>query len=567
MKKFSYIVMNITVCSSLLSQPVLAASSDLGGILLKNTTYAGSWEDPASGMKYFTGGGIRIKFKSNTVNYTPWIKGSAPSYSIGCNGISLSGGFVSLLGLTDIEDQLKDAGAAFAWGILTGLAYSLPAISDVFAKIQSWARTIQRLLQNACSIGQNLAKGSEAAKDFDNTLQDVSAKLGFDKVKEFNENLETKNKEVDKFIDCNGDINCINKKGYAIGKWMASTFNLTVDNGVKSGNGPTTASMSVKPGVTADGAFYKEVALHDLLTVNNQYVSLSEEDILNIKLTLLFFGDIALSNESRAEISKHFNADGTVNDDAMKATGKALLASARKLSDKKYELVPPLYSDTTRATELLINGSSSEIFVPDYKVGILIIPSLDDPTKKTTMSYLIKDVDLANSTHANLKLKWDGFYKEGLNQIFSLLNRTSSGKNDVLFSLPVEDVGGSLSSDYVPVLIPEFKDYIEKLRRSVQTDSRKKFSASKIGIKMAQVNAAVATSGLVDEISNRVKKASYGSTDQREVFISFLEQLKTIKENLVRQVEGTYSKDKDISQMLDDEIRSIVNKAKEEVFK
>ena len=132
MKKLSYIAMNFVVCSSLLTQPVLAASSDLGGILLKNTTYAGSWEDPSSGMKYYTGGGIRIKFKGANTSYTPWIKGSAPNYSIGCNGISLNGGFVSLLGLSDIEDQLKDAGAAFAWGILTGLAYSLPAISDVF---------------------------------------------------------------------------------------------------------------------------------------------------------------------------------------------------------------------------------------------------------------------------------------------------------------------------------------------------------------------------------------------------------------------------------------------------
>ena len=567
MKKLSYIAMNFVVCSSLLTQPVLAASSDLGGILLKNTTYAGSWEDPSSGMKYYTGGGIRIKFKGANTSYTPWIKGSAPNYSIGCNGISLNGGFVSLLGLSDIEDQLKDAGAAFAWGILTGLAYSLPAISDVFAKIQSWARTIQRLLQNACSIGQNLAKGSEAAKDFDNTLQDISAKVGFDEVKKFNENMESKNKAVDAMIDCNGDADCMNKKGGAIGKWFTSTFNLTVDNGVKAGNGPTTASMSVKQAIATNGAYYKEIALHELLTVNNSYVSLTEEDILNIKLTLLFFGDIALSNESRAEIAKHFNPDGSVNDDAMKRTGKSLLTTAKKLSDKKYELVPPLYADTTRASELLINGSADDIYVPDYKVGILIVPSLIDPNSKTTMSFLIKEVDSANSAHTNLKLKWDGFYKEGLNQIFTLLNRTSSGKSDVLFSIPVEDIGGNLSSDYVPVLIPEFKDYVEKLRRSVQTDGKKKFSASKIAIKMAQVNAAVATSGLVDEISNRVKKASYGSTDQREIFITFLEQLKTVKENLVRQVEGTYTKDKDVSQMLDDEIRSIINKTKEEVFK
>ncbi len=49
-------------------------ATDLSSILLKNSTYAGTWEDPTSGMKYVTGGGIKIKFKSATNNYTPWVK-------------------------------------------------------------------------------------------------------------------------------------------------------------------------------------------------------------------------------------------------------------------------------------------------------------------------------------------------------------------------------------------------------------------------------------------------------------------------------------------------------------
>ena len=51
-----------------------AQTSDLSSILLKNSTYAGTWEDPTSGMKYVTGGGIKIKFKGTTDTYTPWIK-------------------------------------------------------------------------------------------------------------------------------------------------------------------------------------------------------------------------------------------------------------------------------------------------------------------------------------------------------------------------------------------------------------------------------------------------------------------------------------------------------------
>lgn len=554
---------------ALFSQPIFA--TDLSSILLKNSTYAGTWEDPTSGMKYVTGGGIKIKFKAATETYTPWVKGTLPSYSIGCNGISISGGFIGLLGLSDIEEQLKDAGAAFAWGIISGLAYSVPVISDIFAKIQHWARTLQQLLQNACSIGQNLAKNSPAKASIDNALESKAIEQGFDKVNGYMKSIDKQFEVLDEFVKCNGDANCTKKRDNVIGEWFATMFGITSNKGVDNAGGGVVASSikSVKDTVADAGAFYKEVPLHDLLSTSNGYIDLTENDILNIKLSLIFFGDIALSKEPRAEIAKHFKADGTLDEDAMSKTGKDLISSAQQLSLKKFELVSPQITDVTKVVNTLINGAEETLYVPDYKVGILVLPAKDAGTKNTTLTFLIKELDTANSTNTNLKLDWAGFYKEGVKQIFANLNQTSTGTTDVLLNIPVDTTitSGDITSDYVPVLVPQFNAYIKDIRKTVQTDPSKKFTAQKVALKMAQVNAALATNDLTDEIIARIKKVAFNSTEQKEVFIEFLRELGVKRDAIIKKVEEVYSKEKDISQAMDSEIEQIVNKAKEKALR
>jgi len=545
-------------------------ATDLSSILLKNSTYAGTWEDPTSGMKYVTGGGIKIKFKSSTNSYTPWIKGTMPNYSIGCNGISLSGGFIGLLGLSDIEEQLKDSGAAFAWGILSGLAYSLPVISDVFAKIQRYARTLQQLLQNACSIGQNLARNSPAKSKIDTALQDTVIGQGFDKVNSFMDSIDEKFKVLDEFVQCNGDPTCSKKRDNIIGEWFATLFGITSDKGVDNASGGVVSSSikNVKDTVSNVGAYYKEVPLHELLNTSNGYIDLTENDILNIKLSLIFFGDIALSKEPRAEIAKHFKPDGTLDEEAMKKTGKDLLSSAKQLSLKKFELVSPEITDISKVVNILINGAENTLYVPNYKVGILVLPAKDSGIKSTTMTYLIKEIDSANASHSNLKLDWAGFYKEGVKQIFANLNQTNSGATDVLLNIPVDTSiqSGTITDEYVPVLIPQFNSYIKDIRKTIQTDPSKKFSAQKVALKMAQVNAALATNDLTDEIIARIKKVAFNSTEQKEVFTEFLRELGMKREAIIKKVEEVYSKEKDVSQALENEIEEIVNKVKEKAL-
>ena len=95
-------------------------------------------------------------FKVNQQRSIPLWNIQPPEASVGCGGLSFKGGFMSLINIDQLGDQLRDAGAALAWGILLGLVTSLPSIKEVFDTINKWARMIQDLLANACNVGKKL---------------------------------------------------------------------------------------------------------------------------------------------------------------------------------------------------------------------------------------------------------------------------------------------------------------------------------------------------------------------------------------------------------------------------
>lgn len=553
----------IAITLSMLMFFNVAAASSLNDILLKNTTYAGSWEDPSTGMNYYSGGGIKIKFKGASNAYTPWIKGSVPSVSVGCNGISISGGFISLLGLSDIEDQLQDAGAAFAWGILIGLAYSLPAISNVFQQIQKWARAIQSLLQNACSIGQNLARNSKAAKATSEFFEDNAITEGFDKIKKFMDDQSEKLKVVEDLANCTTD-ECFENKDSIVGKWLANIFSISPIDTSKNGKGSTSLAAKNVIDLGSSEVIYKEVNLSDLLSTSSKYTKLTESDILNIKLSLLFFGDIALSEQSRSFISKHFESDGTLNKDAFSGTSKKLVTEGLKLKEAKYELLAPVYTDTEKIVDILLNGTNETLYVPDYKIGILQAKDKDS-AQKTSYLYLFKDS--TKSTSSNLALNWGGFFNEGVKQVVTMLNTNADGSTNYMFVEPTVTASVNTGKDYVPVLIPNLKEYISRMKRTALTKPGLKFSIYEMANKIAQVNAAMATYALINEVAARVKKASLNSTEQKEVFLSYLKDIEKTKDSLIAGVKKVYKDDRGILQNLLDDVNSIENEAKKDIMK
>lgn len=125
-----------------------------------------SWVDGGGG-RYMYGGNISYRFKRDT-SFKPIFEIEPPGLKAGCGGISVSGGFIHLLGLDEIKTQLQSAGQGAMMGVVVGLVYSLPGIGDAFSKVHMFIRSLQQLLSNSC---QMTAQATKAFIDQQRDLQ------------------------------------------------------------------------------------------------------------------------------------------------------------------------------------------------------------------------------------------------------------------------------------------------------------------------------------------------------------------------------------------------------------
>lgn len=139
-----------------------------------------SWTD-GSGGKYLYGGNYTYRFKRDT-SFKPILDFAPPGIQAGCNGISLSGGFIHMLGLDEIKQQLQSAGQGAMMGVVVGLIYSLPGIAEAFDKVHKFVRMLQQLLSNSCQItsaavksfiDQEKNKPSNARNGYENAVGSV----------------------------------------------------------------------------------------------------------------------------------------------------------------------------------------------------------------------------------------------------------------------------------------------------------------------------------------------------------------------------------------------------------
>lgn len=114
------------------------------------------WTDGGGG-KYLYGGDVSYRFKRNTV-FKPVLDIRPPGIKAGCNGISISGGFIHFLGLDEIKEQLQSAGQGAMMGVVVGIVYSLPGIADAFDKVQKYVRLLQQILSQSCQMTAQLTK-------------------------------------------------------------------------------------------------------------------------------------------------------------------------------------------------------------------------------------------------------------------------------------------------------------------------------------------------------------------------------------------------------------------------
>lgn len=144
---------------------------DMG--VMSNVQMPGSFE--AGGRKIYSGGSMSMRIDQTT---PPVMTFQPPSLRVSCSGMDFNAGLISILNLDMIQQILEQGGTSLAWGLLVGLAYSLPTVSNVLEKIQKYTRWMQQLQGNMCEIGKNIGSslGESIGESFqqDKKAEDVA---------------------------------------------------------------------------------------------------------------------------------------------------------------------------------------------------------------------------------------------------------------------------------------------------------------------------------------------------------------------------------------------------------
>jgi len=525
----------VMVLFSLFSQQIMATGLD--SVLDGNSvsTSFGTWDSPRTGSRYFYGGSYAFAFKQSG-KYQPFFQGEPPGAKIGCNGFSLSGGFLALLGIDEIKNMLKSSGATLAWGLMMGLEYSMPALKRVFDTLRKWAREIQAIMQNSCNLGKTLMQNHPSLKGIRETISDSYVGSVDSWIED---NLEGNMGTVDSFIDtgykyatdgCAGLADealktCKNKTAgiirgetkKVVESSQNSLTNQAAGSHVKSATVPTnTLSISRLSTFLDSGKIQNQV----IFSQGNQLDTYKT----NIILSRLFFGDkTTLLKSLKKIIMMADNADEGIKEKVYKIDPtkikpflKAKLTEQIAISSGEEEgmIIPPKLTSAENAAKAILYGIEEGSCVDkcyDGYVDILdnYVYALDfaEDAKSKDYSRVLGNV-LYNSPSASdtLRVRWEGAFIESL-QIIRSVVKQKTGYNPTYKTIKETSVGvkSTSSTDIkVPLLLPNINKYIETivlLERKAKQETA--FTAQLKDI-LAKNNAYFFSTSLMDMIAGNI---------------------------------------------------------------
>jgi hypothetical protein len=384
-----------------------------------NFTPAGSATDPNTGTKYYSGGSYHVKFRSLT-EFQPWVQVGAPELKVGCRGVDLNLGFGSLINFEQLSKQLQEAGASIAWGVLIGLAYSLPALKQVFDTIQEWAARIQHMLANACNfgkvIGQHIADKSGLKAnlgdrvegwmgEIDSTMKEFiggpieSADMWMsDVIKEG----KSTNEDNKKLTSGQMAMHISNKAGGIASAYLSSL----VRNGIE------TSVNFESAGGSAD-FMVKDVPIEDS--------GLSNSAIITVYLLLAMTSDEVLSDESLTIVKSLAEATKDQNREAIAEYIKMLENVSTNATEK-------MTTQTVSPTSLLyffLDGKNSSLIqdlkeMPQPKVVLM-----SQKSKNGRIDNFVILGELSHKQRGSALENWQGLYKESAEIIATIVNTTA----------------------------------------------------------------------------------------------------------------------------------------------
>ncbi len=510
-------------------------------------TKSSTWTSPMTGEKYFYSGSYEFTF-NNTQNYAPWFNagGSSDLFKAGCGGFSIGDMFMSMLGLNDIKDQLSGAGAKLAWGIMLGMVFSMPGIHDVFMSVQKWARAIQKLLQDACKIGQALAKDTP----FHAAGQEFVDNLASSDVGQAITNAKTGLKGfIDTATQWVEDKDCYKYTGAARESCQDDVKNKIKEPLKKIAESTTGTSItSLIIGSTVSEASLGNASGIYVSTLKNYFNSgnigtlniTSSTDLDDVKTTLsldrLFFGDSGIASASINKILALTNCT-SLGDAASKHECTVIAEKIKNETVKNtheggngnfdakssFSVIPAVISSPEKIAKAFLYGLKAESSAEDGRCGDGYCYIKNDyivyaniPYSKDSNGSITKRVRLlgaipnsANSSDSNLRVNWDGAIKESYKSIkYYVKEQTGINGNIGIFK------DQSISSDTkgnIPLVVPGIGKYISIIAKLEKKDKKETAFTASLKELLAKYNAYLFSKSFFDMIRARIN-ASIGDS-------------------------------------------------------
>lgn len=538
--------------------PTTSQALKLSDIAQSTSTSAGTWSDPLGGGTYISGGDFKLKLKT-TSYHAPLFQFKAPSMSMGCSGISLSGGFISFLGLDKLKGIVSNAGSSLMFGVILGIQFTLPAIAAVFSKIRAWADALSAMMQNGCNIGRAIAKSGKLAETFHTKGLSDAINAPFTRMDNFlNGGKGEWLQKVKNLANCDGTTgvgNCVELKNAKDAASAALAKNVNSKGGhpdsvtgniIKNHTSPITGKKQVATWFTLSDYYSNKKIPTDSCSISSS--SMNDTDVLVDELKYVFFGDIATNGNSVQKFANDIN-NGTCKLDNKKLSA-VLGASAETGEGKlfpttKYALVTPIITSPKDAAKALVYGfndlnssypaiSGNSVLIPDRKIVYFDLPyniqNDGNSTKRVRALFISSYKDGTTS----IPVEWKGALRESFYAIRKLVDSQTHHIWRLNTHYSIYDTSSihSLSDVKVPLLLPAVKKYVAVIAKMEKRSKGATPETLALKEYLAKINAILFSEALVNGIESRVMNLSDGLSGNSVTVNSYIKNAKKTSDDI-----------------------------------
>ena len=504
------------------------------------STDFGTWDSPRTGNKYFYGGSYRFAFEG-AGRMQPLFQGEPPSMKVGCNGFSLRGGFLALLGISEIKQLLSSSGATLAWGIMMGLEYSMPGLAKVFNTLRQYAREIQQLLGNMCNLGQMLGRSSGINAQMNSLTNNLTGDLN-GVFENLNNGLIGMGENIKKGFDLSPTKDCSHKTGSAQEQCLNQVGMTSSTAAAKISNTNSLSLTSMAIGATSKkldkptNTIYisKLSSFLDDGKIGSRSIVSNSTELDNIKATVLlgrlFFGDMATPVSTLEYVMKLTN-DASNGDSSIKTGSfpldpdKAIKQLTAKVSEQvqeeKFEgmsRIQPVINSAEQVAKALIDGITAETQidycsagacqVPDSFIYLMDVALKADANTSTDAAQVIGNV-WDSSKSSNLEIKWEGGYLESLKLIRYKVQQLSGFAPTIMSTSETSvSIKSSGATDIkIPLLLPNIQKYMQNIAVLEKRAKGETPYTAQLKSILARYNAYFFATSMTDLITGRVLDA------------------------------------------------------------